>query len=448
MFPKAPCPERWVPPPGTRGIRDTARPVPHDAADDCIPAIRDTAYGCLRFLDMFVKTECTTSVRIGAVNTAGIDVEPAGSPVSALMQGSLFSRSWRREEAMRRDAVAISLVSVNSRTTISSIRYTVLTRGLGAGPVPITCKLPTLPLSASQSRRVSAMYGFASGAGSTSFLNRRAHELHRCGRRQTLRQSQQCDTCARPVVACVPPVIANNSQNELSSLSSSDDFVIAPEQDYVNIVRTNTDEPEESSTDDQAPLDLLELDSAGRKALDVGSYNSVVDVNITAGGLLNIVDGDNNELFTGVGMDALLENEQLLANLKSEFSITTATHVQLAAIPRLQAGEDLVMQGHTGTGKTLAFLLPLLESIDPDFPNVQAVVIAPTRELAMQISNECTRLCAGTGILTMPLIGGANPARQVDKLRRRMPHVLIGTPGRLAELEEARVLSLRKLAPS
>merc|ERR1719183_2486504 len=71
MFPKAPWPARWVPPPGTRGIRDTARPVPQDSAAVCLPATLFTEYAWRAFLAMFVWMVCTRSGRIGAVNTWG-----------------------------------------------------------------------------------------------------------------------------------------------------------------------------------------------------------------------------------------------------------------------------------------------------------------------------------------------------------------------------------------
>lgn len=311
------------------------------------------------------------------------------------------------------------------------------------------------------------MIGFVPGAVQTTFVRPREGQ-HICRRRQNLLKPQQCDGCKKSVIACAPLANTKNEPGEILDPSQlhaeseteiqsdlveevakpggiSNDFLIAPKQDYVNIVRNVDESSKESGPDSSAPLDLLELDMAGRKSLDSGSYASVVDVDITAGGLLNVVDNDNNELFCGVGMDALLEDERLIENLEKEFSITTTTHVQLAAIPRIQEGASLVIQGHTGTGKTLSFLLPMLESIETEFPNVQAAVVAPTRELAMQIANECARLCAGTDIITMPLIGGANPARQVEKLRKRVPHVIIGTPGRMAELEEARAFSLRRL---
>lgn len=191
-------------------------------------------------------------------------------------------------------------------------------------------------------------------------------------------------------------------------------------------------------------FDLMELDGMGRQMLSKSSYGSIVDVDIEEGGVLDD-DEDNNELFCGVGLDALIESEQLIENLRDDFKIETATHVQLSAIPRVLDGRDIVVQSHTGTGKTLAFLLPLLDEIDTTLDNVQGVIVAPTRELAMQISRECDRLVANTEIRSLALIGGANPARQVEKLRRRLPHVVIGTPGRVAELEDNRELRLHRL---
>lgn len=198
-----------------------------------------------------------------------------------------------------------------------------------------------------------------------------------------------------------------------------------------------------SANPDQV-VNLMDLDAAGRQVLTQHSYESVVDVNVEDGGVLE-EDEDNNEFFTGVGLDALVESEVLLENLRKDFGIVTASHVQLAAIPRLLDQRDVVMQSYTGTGKTLAFLLPILDELDESEDVTQAVVVAPTRELAMQISRECDRLIVNTKIRNMPLIGGANPARQVEKLRRSLPHIVVGTPGRLAELAETRELRLRSV---
>lgn len=192
-------------------------------------------------------------------------------------------------------------------------------------------------------------------------------------------------------------------------------------------------------------VDLLTIENAGRQVLAVGSYESVVDVDVDQGGVFED-DEDNNHLLSGVGFDALVESPTILENLSNDFGVATTTHVQLAAIPRILDGRDLVMQSYTGTGKTLAFLLPILDEIDTTMESTQAIIVAPTRELAMQISRECDRLIANTGIRNLPLIGGANPARQVEKLRKGgVPHIVVGTPGRLAELAEGGDLRIRQI---
>src|SRR5690606_28092671 len=99
----------------------------------------------------------------------------------------------------------------------------------------------------------------------------------------------------------------------------------------------------------------------------------------------------------------------------------------------------------TGTGKTLAYLLPTLQQLDPEKNNVQAVVIAPTQELAMQIVRIAENLGSARGIRTLGLIGGASLKRQVERLRKQHPQLVAGTPGRLLELVEMRKLKLHQV---
>lgn len=124
-----------------------------------------------------------------------------------------------------------------------------------------------------------------------------------------------------------------------------------------------------------------------------------------------------------------------------EAGIVTPSPVQAAAIPELLAGKDAVIQSQTGTGKTLAYLLPIIEQLDADSKAVQAVVLVPTRELGMQIMAEAERLLDGTPLAAISLIGGASVSRQIDKLRSN-PQLAIGTPGRVLELITARKLSM------
>ena len=130
--------------------------------------------------------------------------------------------------------------------------------------------------------------------------------------------------------------------------------------------------------------------------------------------------------------------EDLIARL-SEFDINAPSPVQEQTIPLLLEGRDVIAASQTGTGKTLAYLLPLLQTIDPDKKAVQKMVLAPTQELAMQIVREAERYGAHRGIRAMGLIGGAAIKRQIDKLREH-PQIVVGTPGRIREL-----IGLRKL---
>ena len=124
-------------------------------------------------------------------------------------------------------------------------------------------------------------------------------------------------------------------------------------------------------------------------------------------------------------------SETLCVLLKKQ-GITEPTPVQEQAIPPMRAGRDVIAQAQTGTGKTLAFLLPLLEKIKPQGAAAQALVIAPTRELAIQITRVAEPLGAALGIGTVVIYGGADIERQKEKLRRQ-PQLIIGTPGRLLD---------------
>lgn len=129
--------------------------------------------------------------------------------------------------------------------------------------------------------------------------------------------------------------------------------------------------------------------------------------------------------------DQLGVSEALVTALKKQ-GITEPTPVQEQAIPPMRAGRDVIAQAQTGTGKTLAFLLPLLAKIKPQGMAAQALVIAPTRELAIQIARVAEPLGAALGIGTIVIYGGADIERQKEKLRRH-PQLIIGTPGRLLD---------------
>ncbi len=115
-----------------------------------------------------------------------------------------------------------------------------------------------------------------------------------------------------------------------------------------------------------------------------------------------------------------------------KMGITKPMPVQEQAIPALFAGRDVIARAQTGTGKTLAFLVPLAEKIDITKPYVQALVITPTRELAQQIAGELKKLIGDSGIKVLAVTGGRDFEEQKHKLDGRS-HVLIGTSGRLLD---------------
>jgi len=119
------------------------------------------------------------------------------------------------------------------------------------------------------------------------------------------------------------------------------------------------------------------------------------------------------------------------------------TPVQALAIPKQLAGHDLVITAQTGTGKTLAFLLPLLEKLTQpnQTPGVSALILTPTRELAIQISEAFAKLAAGTGIHAAVAVGGLNEQRQLQTIRKGA-QVLIATPGRLSDFLERKLVKL------
>ncbi len=124
-----------------------------------------------------------------------------------------------------------------------------------------------------------------------------------------------------------------------------------------------------------------------------------------------------------------------------QMGITEPTPIQTKAIPVAMAGKDLVAQAQTGTGKTLAFLLPIMESIEPNKPYVQALIVTPTRELALQITKEAKKLGDKFAVNVQALFGGHTLEKQINQLKSP-PHIVVGTPGRLLDLIRRKKLSL------
>lgn len=120
-----------------------------------------------------------------------------------------------------------------------------------------------------------------------------------------------------------------------------------------------------------------------------------------------------------------------LTKALSENGFEVPFPIQEAAIPLVLEGKDVVGQAHTGTGKTAAFGLPILQRIKADGP-VQALILAPTRELAVQVATEINRFAKYTGIKTVAIYGGQSINMQLDKLQRGA-QIVVATPGRLID---------------
>ena len=126
---------------------------------------------------------------------------------------------------------------------------------------------------------------------------------------------------------------------------------------------------------------------------------------------------------------------------------THATPVQAGLIPRAITGIDVLGQARTGTGKTAAFVLPILERMAAQpsgAPGVRALVLVPTRELAVQVRDEFEKLAQGSRVNCVAVYGGKPIKSQIDKLARH-PHVVVGTPGRVLDHMSRGTLDLRSL---
>lgn len=122
---------------------------------------------------------------------------------------------------------------------------------------------------------------------------------------------------------------------------------------------------------------------------------------------------------------------ELIESLAKQ-GIKEPTPIQEQAIPPAFKGNDLIAMAQTGTGKTLAFLLPVLQRVNVEVFQEQALIIAPTRELVKQIADEAKAIGDILGVDILPLIGGHTIEGQLQQLGRR-PHVILGTPGRLLD---------------
>ena len=124
------------------------------------------------------------------------------------------------------------------------------------------------------------------------------------------------------------------------------------------------------------------------------------------------------------------KRKEVLKSFLEKFDISTLNPMQTEARKAIYAGNDVAVLSPTGSGKTLAFLLPIIERLDPNISEVQALVLVPSRELAMQIEQVARKL--GSGFKINAVYGGRSGALDKADLKHR-PALLIGTPGRIAD---------------
>ncbi len=115
--------------------------------------------------------------------------------------------------------------------------------------------------------------------------------------------------------------------------------------------------------------------------------------------------------------------------------------IQAAFIPKAVTGRDCIGQARTGTGKTAAFALPILERIDPDSTHVQAIILTPTRELSEQVAVECRRLAYTRPVHVACCVGGKQIRKQIEALKQGA-QIVVGTPGRVLDLISRKLLIL------
>ncbi|KAF2432896.1 DEAD-domain-containing protein [Tothia fuscella] len=141
-------------------------------------------------------------------------------------------------------------------------------------------------------------------------------------------------------------------------------------------------------------------------------------------------------------------NENIIGTITRQMGLETMTEVQSATIHEGLKGNDIIAQARTGTGKTIAFLLPAIQRIllnDPSLADrrgpkrtsasdIRAIIVSPTRELAEQIGEEARKLCANTNLVVQTAVGGTMKNAMLRQTQRDGCHILVGTPGRLKDI--------------
>ena len=150
------------------------------------------------------------------------------------------------------------------------------------------------------------------------------------------------------------------------------------------------------------------------------------------------------DITQGVPFDSFGLSEPTMRAIRNK-GYTVSTPVQAGCIPPMLAGKDVIAKAPTGTGKTMAFGLPIIERIDRESEAVQALILAPTRELAMQITQELREVAVyHEGLRVVCLYGGEPIGKQINALKRK-PQIVVATPGRLSDHMKRRTVTVKEV---
>ncbi|MGB8002505.1 MAG: DEAD/DEAH box helicase [Anaerobacillus sp.] len=129
----------------------------------------------------------------------------------------------------------------------------------------------------------------------------------------------------------------------------------------------------------------------------------------------------------------------------NQMGFEETTPIQAGTIPLALEGKDVIGQAQTGTGKTAAFGIPMIEKIDTSLSHVQGIILAPTRELAVQVAEELNRIGQAKGVRALPIYGGQSIVHQIKALKKR-PQLVVATPGRLIDHMERKTIRLSEVS--
>ena len=135
-------------------------------------------------------------------------------------------------------------------------------------------------------------------------------------------------------------------------------------------------------------------------------------------------------------------NQSIVMALKKQ-NITTPTGIQETSIPFALENKDIIAEAHTGTGKTLAFLIPIFKKINLEKREMQAIILVPTHELVVQIESQIKLLATNShmDIKSLSIMGESNIEKQIKKLKEIKPHIIVGSPGRILDLIKKRKIT-------